>query len=34
MKAEYINAFYLATQDVFRLMLDLETSPGYESQKN
>ncbi|HHT72122.1 MAG TPA: chemotaxis protein CheX [Firmicutes bacterium] len=26
MKAEYINAFYLATQDVFRLMLDLETT--------
>ncbi len=26
MRAEYINAFYLATQDVFRIMLDLETS--------
>ncbi len=26
MKAEYINAFYLATQDVFKLMLDLETN--------
>ncbi|MGI6148171.1 MAG: chemotaxis protein CheX [Firmicutes bacterium] len=26
MKAEYINAFYLATQDVFKLMLDLETT--------
>jgi len=24
MKAEYINSFYKATQDVFRLMLDLE----------
>ncbi|NLM38716.1 MAG: chemotaxis protein CheX [Firmicutes bacterium] len=26
MRAEYINAFYLATQDVFRIMLDLETN--------
>lgn len=24
MKAEYINSFYKATQDVFRLMLDIE----------
>lgn len=26
MRAEYINAFYQATQDVFRMMLDLETT--------
>src|SRR5690554_6925357 len=26
MRAEYINAFYQATKDVFRMMLDLETT--------
>lgn len=28
MKAEYINSFYVATQEVFRLMLDLEVRRG------
>lgn len=28
MKVEYINSFYEATQDVFRLMLDLEVERG------
>lgn len=28
MKAEYINAFYLATQEVFELMLDLKVDRG------
>lgn len=28
MKAEYINSFYKATQDVFRLMLDLDVEKG------
>ena len=28
MKVEYINSFYKATQDVFRLMLDLEVERG------
>lgn len=28
MKAEYINSFYKATQDVFRLMLDLDVERG------
>ncbi len=28
MKAEYVNSFYGATQDVFKLMLDLEVNRG------
>lgn len=28
MKAEYINSFYIATQDVFQLMLDLNVARG------
>ncbi|MBC8591434.1 chemotaxis protein CheX [Wansuia hejianensis] len=28
MKAEYVNSFFAATQDVFRLMLDLEVKRG------
>lgn len=28
MKAEYVNSFYKATQDVFRLMLDTEVEKG------
>ncbi|NLJ98885.1 MAG: chemotaxis protein CheX [Tissierellia bacterium] len=28
MKAEHINAFYTATQEVFRLMLDMEVEKG------
>lgn len=28
MKAEYVNSFYLATQDVFKLMLDLDVERG------
>ncbi|NLY44769.1 MAG: chemotaxis protein CheX [Tissierella sp.] len=28
MKAEYINSFYSATQDVFKLMLDLDVERG------
>jgi len=28
MKAEYVNAFYKATQDVFNLMLDLDVEKG------
>ncbi|QGG48299.1 chemotaxis protein CheX [Heliorestis convoluta] len=28
MKAEYVNAFYLATREVFQLMLDLDTEKG------
>jgi len=28
MKAEYINPFYLATKDVFQMMLDVETDKG------
>jgi chemotaxis protein CheX len=28
MKAEYINPFYLATKDVFQMMLDVETDMG------
>lgn len=28
MKAEYINAFYAATQDIFKVMLDLDVERG------
>ena len=28
MRAEYVNSFYGATQDIFRLMLDLEVERG------
>lgn len=28
MKAEYVNPFYIATKEVFRLMLNLETQRG------